>query len=124
MNFEIRVSGLDGMAKVVVNLPQGLGRFGVENATAASAATLGFEWYLKNHLGSTMLVYGTGSGSGSVRAALPRLPSFLRNSLPLPPSEGPPKFRSKCPLLTFKNGAKKGQNEKIESRQRHQRCLS
>ena len=27
-----------------------------------------------------------------------------------------PKFRSKCPLLTFKNGAKKGQNEKIESR--------
>ncbi len=88
MNFEIRVSGLDGMAKVVVNLPQGLGRFGVENATAASAATLGFEWYLKNHLGSTMLVYGTGSGSGSVRAALPRPLSFLRNSLPLPPSEG------------------------------------
>src|SRR5574344_932696 len=66
---EIRVSGLDGTAKVVVNLPQGLGRYGVENATAASAATPGFEWYLKNHLGSTMLVYGTGSGSGSVKAA-------------------------------------------------------
>ena len=27
-----------------------------------------------------------------------------------------PKFRSKCPFLTFKDGAKKGQNEKIESR--------
>src|SRR5574344_1360634 len=66
---EIRESGLDGTAKVVVNLPQGLGRYGVENATAASAATPGFEWYLKNHLGSTMLVYGTGSGSGSVKAA-------------------------------------------------------
>src|SRR5574344_1572001 len=43
---EIRESGLDGTAKVVVNLPQGLGRYGVENATAASAATPGFEWYL------------------------------------------------------------------------------
>src|SRR5574344_1888043 len=66
---EIRESGLDGTAKVVVNLPQGLGRYGVENATAASAATPGFAWYLKNPLGSTMLVYGTGSGSGSVKAA-------------------------------------------------------
>src|SRR5574344_65030 len=67
---EIRVSGLDGTAKVVVNLPQGLGRYGVENASESVASSApGFEWYLKNHLGSTMLVYGTGSGSGSVRAA-------------------------------------------------------
>ena len=34
-----------------------------------------------------------------------------------------PKFRSKCPLLTIKNGAKKGQNEKIESRKQHQRRI-
>jgi len=60
---EIRESGLDGTAKVVVNLPQGLGRYAV-----ASAAAPGFEWYLRNHLGSTMLVYGTGA-SNSVRAA-------------------------------------------------------
>jgi len=54
---------------VVVNLPQGLGRYGVENAVTASATTPGFEWYLKNHLGSTLLVYGTDSGSASVKAA-------------------------------------------------------
>ena len=46
--------------KVVVNMPQGLGRYGIEDAAAANAnASKNFEWYLKNHLGSTMLVYGT-----------------------------------------------------------------
>jgi RHS repeat-associated protein len=69
LGSEIRENGLDNTAKVVVNLPQGLGRYGVENAVTASATTPGFEWYLKNHLGSTMLVYGTGTGSGSVKAA-------------------------------------------------------
>ena len=58
----------------VVNMPQGLGRYGVEDAadafrgvpldengkpTSWSALNPKFEWYLKNHLGSTMLVYGT-----------------------------------------------------------------
>jgi len=65
LGSEIRENGLDNTAKVVVNLPQGLGRYGVENAVTASATTPGFEWYLKNHLGSTLLVYG----SGSVKAA-------------------------------------------------------
>ena len=69
LGSEIRENGLDNTAKVVVNLPQGLGRYGVENAVTASATTPGFEWYLKNHLGSTMLVYGTGNASGSVKAA-------------------------------------------------------
>ena len=41
--------------KVVVNMPQGLGRYGIEDADPNA----NFEWYLKNHLGSTMLVYGT-----------------------------------------------------------------
>ena len=46
--------------KVVVNMPNGLGRYGIEDAAAANAnASKNFEWYLKNHLGSTMLVYGT-----------------------------------------------------------------
>ena len=67
---EIRESGLDGTAKVVVNLPQGLGRYAVASASGPSASTApSFEWYLKNHLGSTMLVYGTGDGTGSLRAA-------------------------------------------------------
>src|SRR5574344_1337327 len=70
MNFEIRESGLDGSVKVVVKLPQGLGWYGVENASESVASSApSFAWYLKNHLGSTMLVYGTGSGSGSVKAA-------------------------------------------------------
>ena len=41
--------------KVVVNMPNGLGRYGIEDADPNA----NFEWYLKNHLGSTMLVYGT-----------------------------------------------------------------
>lgn len=48
-------------AKVVVNMPQGLGRY-------AAGSNNSFEWYLKNHLGSTMLVYNTGSAN-AVKAA-------------------------------------------------------
>ena len=53
-------------AKVVINMPEGLGRYGVEDAKgpdmgfgAGYIPNVKFEWYLKNHLGSTMLVYGT-----------------------------------------------------------------
>ena len=59
---EIRESftGPAAETKVVVNMPNGLGRYGIEDAAAANAnASKNFEWYLKNHLGSTMLVYGT-----------------------------------------------------------------
>ena len=59
---EVRESftGPAGETKVVVNMPNGLGRYGIEDAAAANAnASKNFEWYLKNHLGSTMLVYGT-----------------------------------------------------------------
>ena len=57
--------------KVVVNMPQGLGRYGIEDAERPDfdgmtgdgltgyIPNAKFEWYLKNHLGSTMLVYGT-----------------------------------------------------------------
>ena len=52
--------------KVVVNMPQGLGRYGIEDAGSTDNGSgtgdipnTKFEWYLKNHLGSTMLVYGT-----------------------------------------------------------------
>ena len=54
--------------KVVVNMPNGLGRYGIEDAGstdngsgAGDIPNAKFEWYLKNHLGSTMLVYGTQS---------------------------------------------------------------
>jgi len=59
---EVRESftGPAAETKVVVNMPNGLGRYGIEDAAAANAnASKNFEWYLKNHLGSTMLVYGT-----------------------------------------------------------------
>jgi RHS repeat-associated protein len=58
--------------KVVVNMPQGLGRYGIENAdhVTENGSAQTFEWYLKNHLGSTMLVYGTGAGTpGGLKAA-------------------------------------------------------
>ena len=50
---------------VVVNMPQGLGRYKVADASqpADDNASRTFEWYLKNHLGSTMLVYGTVSST-------------------------------------------------------------
>ncbi|MDO4948021.1 MAG: RHS repeat-associated core domain-containing protein [Fibrobacter sp.] len=69
---EVRENYRDGSlqdARVVVNMPQGLGRYGVEDAEKPSSGNATFEWYLKNHLGSTMLVYGTGDGAGSVMAA-------------------------------------------------------
>ena len=60
---EIRESftGPSAETKVVVNMPNGLGRYGIEDAVQSAEATASqkFEWYLKNHLGSTMLVYGT-----------------------------------------------------------------
>src|SRR5574344_2513337 len=69
LGSEIRENGLDGTARVVVSLPQGLGRDGVESASESVARSVpSFEYYLKNHLGSTMLVYGVGA-SNSVKAA-------------------------------------------------------
>ena len=70
---EIRESftGANAETKVVVNMPQGLGRYGIEDAERPDfdgmtgdgltgyIPNAKFEWYLKNHLGSTMLVYGT-----------------------------------------------------------------
>ena len=61
---EVREEFHDGSREkvnVVVNMPQGLGRYKVADASvpADDNASRTFEWYLKNHLGSTMLVYGT-----------------------------------------------------------------
>ena len=69
---EIREDAINNATKVVVNLPQGLGRYDIEDASnqyvgidpehlAGYIPSAKFEWYLKNHLGSTMLVYGTQS---------------------------------------------------------------
>ena len=65
------LTGASSETKVVVNMPQNLGRYGVEHAdhAAESGSAQTFEWYLKNHLGSTMLVYGTGGTSGGLNAA-------------------------------------------------------
>lgn len=51
--------------KVVVNMPQGLGRYGIEDAAIPYSNINSFEWYLKNNLGSTMLVYGLKVASNS-----------------------------------------------------------
>jgi RHS repeat-associated protein len=48
--------------KVVVNMPQGLGRYGIENADGMDK---GDEFYLKNHLGSTMMVAQVSSTNAS-----------------------------------------------------------
>jgi RHS repeat-associated protein len=63
---EIREDFTKNQTKVVVNMPEGFGRYGVEDASgpdkgfgAGYIPNTKFEWYLKNHLGSTMLVYGT-----------------------------------------------------------------
>src|SRR5574344_5830 len=74
---EIREDAVNNDTKVVVNLPQGLGRYDIASANDNAANTVpSFEWYLKNHLGSTMLVYGTQgisdptiSNLGSLKAA-------------------------------------------------------
>ena len=51
--------------KVVVNMPEGLGRYEPEDAAVlpSSSTSRTFEWYLKNHLGSTMLVYASAYGT-------------------------------------------------------------
>ena len=63
---EVREDFSKNQTKVVVNMPEGFGRYGVEdalkndaNVSAGEIPMMNFEWYLKNHLGSTMLVYGT-----------------------------------------------------------------
>ena len=68
---EIREDFSKNQTKVVVNMPEGLGRYGIEeaekpdfdgmtgNGLVGYIPNAKFEWYLKNHLGSTMLVYGT-----------------------------------------------------------------
>ena len=63
-------NGTREKVNVVVNMPQGLGRYKVADASqpADDNASRTFEWYLKNHLGSTMLVYGTGGTSGGLLA--------------------------------------------------------
>src|SRR5574344_535099 len=67
---EIREDAINNATKVVVNLPQGLGRYDIASASEPSANTVpSFEWYLKNHLGSTMLVYGINGNDGSLKAA-------------------------------------------------------
>ena len=68
---EVRENLVNNETKVVVNMPQGLGRYGIEDAdhAAESGSAQTFEWFLKNNLGSTMLVYGTGGTSGGLKAA-------------------------------------------------------
>ena len=63
---EVREDFTKNQTKVVVNMPNGLGRYGIEDAGspdngsgAGDIPNAKFEWYLKNHLGSTMLVYST-----------------------------------------------------------------
>ena len=51
--------------KIVVNMPEGLGRYGIEDAVTPYSNINSFEWYLKNNLGSTMLVYGLKVASNS-----------------------------------------------------------
>src|SRR5690554_8107154 len=65
---EIREDAINNATKVVVNLPKGLGRYDIASASESSASSVpSFEWYLKNHLGSTMLVYGTQSYDDSMK---------------------------------------------------------
>jgi RHS repeat-associated protein len=67
---EIREDAVNNDTKVVVNLPQSLGRYDIASAIENAANSVpGFEWYLKNHLGSTMLVYGINGNDGSLKAA-------------------------------------------------------
>ena len=71
---EIRenLSTADHETKVVVNMPQGLGRYEIESASVPANVYVSrtFEWFLKNHLGSTMLVYASGYQTpGTVMAA-------------------------------------------------------
>ena len=76
--------------KVVVNMPQGLGRYGIEDANhaAENGSAQTFEWYLKNHLGSTMLVYASGYGTPGVVRAAYDYRSFGEQIELTPPSTG------------------------------------
>jgi RHS repeat-associated protein len=63
---------LPDTVKAVIPLPHGLGRYALQDVGQVdeNGAPQAFEWYLKNHLGSTMLVYGTGAGTpGGLKAA-------------------------------------------------------
>ena len=69
---------LPDTVKAVIPLPHGLGRYALQDVGQVNenGAPQAFEWYLKNHLGSTMVVYGTGfpdplgiSPDGELRAA-------------------------------------------------------
>ena len=69
---------LPDTVKAVIPLPHGLGRYALQDVGQVdeNGAPQAFEWYLKNHLGSTMVVYGTGfpdpvgiSPEGELRAA-------------------------------------------------------
>lgn len=69
---EIRENPVNNETKVVVNMPQGLGRYNLEDAAVPPSPFVSrtFEWYIKNHLGSTMFVYATGYATpGAIRAA-------------------------------------------------------
>lgn len=52
------LTGASSETKVVVNMPQNLGRYGVEHADAPAAATT-YAWLLHDHLRSTVAVYGS-----------------------------------------------------------------
>ena len=56
---EIRQNPMNKETRVVVNMPEGLGRYEPEDAAVLPSSSVTFEWYLKNHLGSTMAVYRT-----------------------------------------------------------------
>ena len=68
---------LPDTVKVAVPLPRGLGRYALQDAATMDSSLQGaYEFYLKDHLGSTRMVYGVGypdplglSPLGTVRAA-------------------------------------------------------
>ena len=68
---------LPDTVKVAVPLPRGLGRYALQDAATVDSSLQGaYEFYLKDHLGSTRMVYGVGypdpfglSPLGTVRAA-------------------------------------------------------
>ena len=84
---EIRENPVKNETKVVVNMPQGLGRYEPEDA-AVLPSSVTFEWYLKNHLGSTMLVYASGYGTPGVVRAAYDYRSFGEQIELTPPSTG------------------------------------
>ena len=87
---EIRENPVNNETKVVVNMPHGLGRYEPEDAAVppSSSTSRTFEWYLKNHLGSTMLVYASGYGTPGVVRAAYDYRSFGEQIELTPPSTG------------------------------------